>query len=106
AAKPEAAALAKQLCDKELPVFIYFENYGVLDSAVYLPRFIQDLGLIPDDSKVRTINAVFTHVGLAPAEIHELGKNRLAPQLLGREPNPTEVAAEQQRKELLAIRLT
>ncbi len=105
AAKPEAGTLVRQLCDKELPVFIYFEDYGVLDSAVYLPRFIQDLGLSPDDSKVRTINAVFTHVGLAPAEIHELGKNPLDPKVLGREPNPTEVAEEQQRKELRAIRL-
>ena len=28
-----------KVIDGELPVFIYFENYGILDSAVYLPRF-------------------------------------------------------------------
>jgi energy-coupling factor transporter ATP-binding protein EcfA2 len=27
---------------KVLPIFIYFENYGVLDSAIYLPRFMED----------------------------------------------------------------
>jgi len=26
----------------KLPVLIYFENYGVLDSAVWLPRFLED----------------------------------------------------------------
>lgn len=39
---------------KRLPVFIYFDNYGILDSAVYLPRFIEDLARDPTNPRVRT----------------------------------------------------
>ena len=56
-----------------LPVLIYFENYGILDSAIWLPRFIEDLNRDPNDSRVRTINAMFKHVGLDPKEITTLG---------------------------------
>ena len=105
AARPETFAQVSTLTGKELPLFIYFENYGILDSAVYLPQFIADLQRIPDDSKVRTINAMFAHVRLTAAEIHELGQDKLSPQALGRQPTPEEIAAEQQRKELRAIEL-
>ena len=37
-----------------LPVFIYFENYGILDSAVYLPRFLEDLQRSPNEARIRT----------------------------------------------------
>ncbi len=36
-------ARATALVKDSLPVFIYFEDYGVLDSAVYLPRFLEDM---------------------------------------------------------------
>ena len=52
-----------------LPVFIYFENYGILDSAVYLPHFIDDLARVPDDPTIRTIQAMFKHVGVSAQEI-------------------------------------
>jgi hypothetical protein len=63
---------------KHLPVFIYFENYGVLDSAIYLPRLLEDLQRIPDDAKVRTINAMFKHVQLTADEIAALGRSQIA----------------------------
>jgi hypothetical protein len=47
-----------------LPVFIYFDNYGILDSAVHLPRFLEDLKRLPDEPRIRTINAMFKHVKL------------------------------------------
>jgi energy-coupling factor transporter ATP-binding protein EcfA2 len=105
AESPETLAQVIELTDEELPVFIYFEDYGILDSAVYLPQFIADLERVPDDSKVRTINAVFSHVRLTATEIHDLGQEKLAPQILGHQPTPEEIAAEQQRKELRAIEL-
>ena len=56
-----------------LPVFIYFENYGILDSAVHLPRFLEDLGASPKEPRIRTINAMFKHVGLTAQDIADLG---------------------------------
>jgi hypothetical protein len=32
---------------KSLPVFIYFDNYGALDSAIYLPRLLEDVNTPP-----------------------------------------------------------
>ena len=71
-----ASSIPQQLDEaikSELPVFIYFENYGILDGAVYLPRFLEDLGSEPQNSRVRTINAVFKHVNLTAKDIADLG---------------------------------
>ena len=60
--RAKTAPLLPQLdeaIESELPVFIYFENYGILDSAVYLPRFLEDLERLPDEARIRTINAMF-----------------------------------------------
>lgn len=62
---------------KALPAFIYFENYGILDSAVFLPRFLEDLKREPNAPKVRTINAMFKHVGLDASELARLGRHNL-----------------------------
>ncbi len=106
AAKPEVGQRIEALCKKELPVFIYFEDYGILDSAVYLPRLVEDLTRIPDDAKVRTIKAMFTHVKLTAEEIHQLGQDNVAAvRAQGRAPTPEEIRTEQERKELRAIRL-
>ena len=77
--KVETAPIPEQLDDAitgALPVFIYFENYGVLDSAVYLPRFLEDLEEGPEESRVRTINAMFKHVRLTAQEISDLGRRK------------------------------
>ena len=75
--KAETLSILQQL-DKaikdELPVFIYFENYGILDSAVYLPRFLVDFKTDPEDPRIRTINAMFKHVKLTAKEIVNLGQ--------------------------------
>ena len=63
-----------KVIEGELPVFIYFENYGILDSAVYLPRFLEDLATDPENPRIRTINAMFKHGKLDAAEIAELGQ--------------------------------
>ena len=89
-----------------LPVLIYFENYGILDSAIWLPRFLEDLGRDPNDSRVRTVNSMFKHVGLDPREIAELGHgeaSRIREQ--GSQPTPEQIAADQQRIEERAIKL-
>ena len=62
-----------EMITSNLPVLIYFENYGILDSAIWLPRFLEDLEQNVTHPRVRTVNAMFKHVGLNPRDIAELG---------------------------------
>lgn len=62
-----------EMIEDSLPVLIYFENYGVLDSAIYLPRFLEDLQRDPNNPRARTINAMFKHVALDAKDIADLG---------------------------------
>ncbi len=94
------------LIEESLPVLIYFENYGVLDSAIYLPRFLEDLQRDPNDPRARTINAMFKHVALDAKDITELGNEEARAQRQGgHQPTPETVAKDQRRKEERAIRL-
>ena len=94
------------LIEEALPVFIYFENYGILDSAVYLPRLLEDIASSPDDPRIRTINAMFKHVRLTAQEITELGRESAAPvQAAGQKVTAEMIAEDQQRKELRSVKL-
>ena len=89
-----------------LPVFIYFENYGILDSAIWLPRFIDDLDRDSSNPRVRTINAMFAHVGLDAREIARLGEGEArSVREEGTEPTPEQITADQRRVEIRAIKL-
>lgn len=95
-----------RLVEDALPVLIYFENYGVLDSAIYLPRFLEDLQRDPNNPRARTINAMFKHVALDAKEIADLGaEDARAQRQNGQQPNADTVAKDQRRKEERAIRL-
>ena len=61
-----------------LPVMIYFENYGVLDSAIYLPRFVETLRSGNNNPRTRTASAMFKIVGLDVEEIDKLGDRSTA----------------------------
>ncbi|MBE0467655.1 MAG: hypothetical protein IBX71_10595, partial [Candidatus Desulforudis sp.] len=105
AQKPSPADQAKALIKQHLPVFIYFENYGILDSAIYLPRFLEDLERAPDDPRIRTVNTMFKHVNLTAQEIAVLGREQ-AQQARAQQQQPTAtIAQDQQRKEARAIKL-
>ena len=94
------------LVEGKLPVFIYFENYGVLDSAIWLPRFLEDLTRDKTDARVRTIRAMFRHVGLDPKEIAALGAEEAEnARRQGNQPSADVIAEDQRRKEERAIRL-
>ena len=101
--------IPKQIDDAieaELPVFIYFENYGILDSAIYLPRFLEDLAAGPNEPHVRTINAMFKHVQLTAQEISDLGKEDAEEAKISGNPvTPEIIAQDQERKELRSVRL-
>ena len=95
-----------KLVEARLPVLIYFENYGILDSAIWLPRFLEDQKHTPTDARVRTISAMFQHVMLDPKEITELGnENAQNSRRNNQQPTPEIIAQDQRRKEERAIRL-
>ena len=96
-----------EMIEAELPVLIYFENYGILDSAIWLPRFLEDLNRDQNDSRVRTINAMFKHVGLDPKDIAALGDSEARRlQAQGYQPSPEQIAADQKSIDERAIRLS
>ena len=75
---PNENAEAKALALKHLPSFVYYSNYGNLDSEIYLPHVIanmkrQGLGA-KEEAKARTLKVLFDFVKLQPEEILELGK--------------------------------
>lgn len=95
-----------ELVKGKLPVLIYFESYGVLDSAIWLPRFLEDLARDKTDARVRTISAMFRHVGLDPKEIADLGAEEAQnTRRQGNQPSADVIAKDQRRKEERAIRL-
>ena len=107
--RAETVPIPQQLdeaIEGELPVFIYFENYGILDSAVYLPRFLEDLAARPEEPRVRTINAMFKHVKLPAQEISDLGREEAAEAKAAGQPvTPEIVLRDQERKELRNVKL-
>lgn len=62
-----------------LPKFVYYSNYGNLDSEIYLPHVVVNLkraDLGPrEGAKARTLRVLFKFVRLSPEEILELGKD-------------------------------
>jgi len=89
-----------------LPVFIYFEDYGILDSAVYLPDYVAKNKADPHDARIRTIRAMFKHVNLTGEEIQELGEDATERARLTNQPvTPEMIAREKRKKEARAITL-
>ena len=103
AKEPSVIDQIDEMIKQNLPVLIYFENYGILDSIIWLPRFIEDLEHDPNDSRVRTINAMFQHVGLDPKEITELGNVHTRQR--GFHVDSEQIAADRQRIDERAIKL-
>jgi predicted ATP-dependent endonuclease of OLD family len=106
AQKPPIHDQITKLIETSLPVFIYFENYGTVDSAIYLPRFLEDLARAPNDARVRTVNAMFKHVGLTAQEITDLGREQAQEaRAQKQQPTPEMIAQDQEKKEARAIKL-
>ncbi|EJP28316.1 AAA ATPase domain protein [Selenomonas sp. FOBRC9] len=62
-----------------IPHFVYYSNYGNLDSEIYLPTVISDMNRTDltgtTAAKVRTLRILFSFINLKPQEILELGKD-------------------------------
>ena len=64
----------------KIPKFVYYSDYGNLDSEIFLPRVIEDFKRTDltesARAKVRTLRVLFKFVNLSPEEIYELGNDR------------------------------
>lgn len=92
-----------------LPKFVYYSNYGNLDSEIYLPHVVQnlerkDLGA-KEAAKARTLRVLFSFVRLQPKEILELGRDFKDPSNQNRQPTPDEIAKIAERKRERSILL-
>jgi hypothetical protein len=69
---------SRQYILKHMPYFVYYSNYGNLDSEIYLPHVIEnlertDLGT-KETAKVKTLKVLFDYVKLEPQDILDLGR--------------------------------
>jgi hypothetical protein len=76
AALEEKLAAARNWVAKHMPQFIYFDRYDVIDSAVHLPTFVQQLSSSPNAPKVRATRCLFEHVGLEIPRLAALGQHQ------------------------------
>ena len=105
---PSANDAAGKLALSLAPRFVYYSNYGNLDSEIYLPQVIQNLartGLgAKEEAKARTLKVLFDFVNLKPDEILELGREFRDPGNPTRVANPDEanaVAAKKKERSIL-----
>ena len=93
---------------KLLPKFVYYSNYGNLDSEIYLPHVVEnlsrnDLGT-KEEAKARTLRVLFKFVKLHANEILELGQDFNTSDE-GREPTDEEISkiAESKRERTILL---
>jgi hypothetical protein len=99
----------RQIILDNLPGFVYYSNYGNLDSEIYLPHVIQnfsrtDLGS-REAAKVRTLKVLFDFVGLKAEEIHELGRD-FDTRSTGQQPTEAQIQQIAQKKKEREVLLT
>ena len=74
-----AGELFSKILNPAIPHFVYYSNYGNLDSEIYLPTVISDMNRTDltgtTAAKVRTLRILFSFINLKPQEILELGKD-------------------------------
>ena len=93
-----------------MPSFVYYSNYGNLDSEIYLPHVIENLERDDlggrEEAKARTLKVLFDFVRLKPQEILELGQDLPGPVPGYAQKEPTDeeieaVAAKKKEREIL-----
>lgn len=76
---PQESQEARKLIRQNLPAFVYYSNYGNLDSEIYLPHVIENMSRENlgnrEGAKARTLKVLFEFVKLDPKEILELGQD-------------------------------
>lgn len=107
--KPTSNQEAVDFVCKAVPKFVYYSNYGNLDSEIYLPHVVQnmartDLGA-KESAKVRTLKVLFNFVRLQPNEIQQLGQDFKDTGNPTRKPTDAEIEAIAERKRERSILL-
>lgn len=69
--KVDLSNLATSKIYQLIPKFIYYSDYGNLDSAICIPDIIKNNNT--NSNKKRTLNTLFEFVNLSPNEIYEMG---------------------------------
>lgn len=92
-----------------MPKFVYYSNYGNLDSEIYLPHVVEnlkrnDLGA-KEAAKARTLRVLFSFVDLEAEEILELGKDFHDENDPNREPTEEEIESINEAKQTRSILL-
>lgn len=57
---------------EQMPQYIYFDRFDVLDSAVHIPTFIGKVKNQPHEPRIRTTQCLFDHVQLDTAKLSAL----------------------------------
>ncbi len=71
---PEETRVAvEQWTEAHLPTFIYFDDYGRLETRINLRTFLAHRGATPVEPRVRTQMALFEWTHLDPEELQRLG---------------------------------
>jgi predicted ATPase len=76
----QASAIEKlsEACEwvtKNLPKFIYFDRYDVIESAIHIPTFVGQTNINPPPPRYRTTLCLFKHVGLDLNKLAALGRH-------------------------------
>ena len=65
---------ARAWAERKLPIFIYFDNYGQLETRIHLPTYLKSMDDL--NPRTRTQTALFKWSRLDPQEILDLGLPR------------------------------
>jgi hypothetical protein len=108
AQRPQDIASVHRLVIEKMPRFIYYSDYGTLDTRIYLPRVIEDLNRPAEDlgrraaAQMRTLRVLFQFVALSPKEIMDLGHEGEADTDLSQEEMRRTARRKEERDVLLA----
>ncbi|MGY6548751.1 MAG: AAA family ATPase [Roseinatronobacter sp.] len=76
---PAARDELRRAVISRLPRFVYYSNYGNLDSEIYLPHVVENMGRgdlgAKETAKARTLRVLFEFVGVQAQEILQLGRD-------------------------------
>ena len=104
---PASRSGVRKLVLDHLPKFVYYSNYGNLDSEIYLPHVVDNLQRdnlgVKEAAKARTLRVLFRFVRLEPDEILELGRD--FPDDSEEDPTDAEIAAIADKKRERSILL-